>query len=163
MLLQEEMDLYYMYSNRSLEFLRINSLGNSTTTHTKEEIMDNHRSVLYYFAISNKDEELDLPALYWIPKLHKRPCKQQYIAGSCKCSNRINKFNNLIFSNIHKQKLGLVREFESVQCKIHTLWLVYWDIPICYGTVGEHGSFLNQSGVLADLTVVIFVFVLIDT
>jgi hypothetical protein len=37
-----------------------NSLGN----HTKEEILDNHRSVLCSFGISTKDEELDLPSLY---------------------------------------------------------------------------------------------------
>jgi len=30
---------------------------------------------------SNKDEELDLPPLYWVPKLHKCPYKQRYIAG----------------------------------------------------------------------------------
>jgi hypothetical protein len=47
-----------------------NSLDNPTytpTTLTKEEIMDNHRSVLCSFGISTKDEELDLPSLYWIP------------------------------------------------------------------------------------------------
>ena len=39
-----------------------NSLGNPTytpTTLTKEEILDNHRSVLCSFGISTKDEELD--------------------------------------------------------------------------------------------------------
>jgi hypothetical protein len=48
--------------------------GNPTytpTKHTKEEILDNHRSVLYFFGISTKNKELDLPSLYWIPKLHK--------------------------------------------------------------------------------------------
>jgi hypothetical protein len=57
-----------------------NSLGNPTytlTTLTKEEILDNHRSVLCSFGISTKDEELDLPSLYWIPKLHKCPYKQR--------------------------------------------------------------------------------------
>jgi hypothetical protein len=51
-----------------------NLLGNPTytpTTLTKEEILDNHRSVnLCSFGISTKDEELDLPSLYRIPKLH---------------------------------------------------------------------------------------------
>jgi hypothetical protein len=36
------------------------------TTLTKEEILDNHRSVLCSFGISTSDEELDLPSLYWI-------------------------------------------------------------------------------------------------
>ena len=47
-----------------------NLLGQPTyspTTLTKEDIMDNHRSVLCSFGISTKDEELDLPSLYWIP------------------------------------------------------------------------------------------------
>jgi hypothetical protein len=51
-----------------------NSLGNPTytsTTLTKEEILDNHRSVLCSFGISTKGEELDLPSLYRILKLHK--------------------------------------------------------------------------------------------
>ena len=59
-----------------------NSLGNPTymytpTTLTKEEILDNHKSVLRSFGISTKDEELDLPSLYCIPKLHKCPLKQR--------------------------------------------------------------------------------------
>jgi len=33
-----------------------------------------------------KDEEYDLPSLHWIPKLHKRPYKQLYIAGAAMCS-----------------------------------------------------------------------------
>jgi hypothetical protein len=44
---------------------------------TKEEIMDNHRSAS--LGISTKDEELDLPSLYWMPKLHKYSLKQRYI------------------------------------------------------------------------------------
>ena len=51
-----------------------NSLGNTTyapTTLTKEEILDNHRYVLCSFGTSTTDEELDLPSLYSIPKLHK--------------------------------------------------------------------------------------------
>ena len=59
------------------------------TTHTKEEILDNHRSILCCFRILTKDEELDLPSLYWISKLHKCPYKQRYIAGSAKCSTKL--------------------------------------------------------------------------
>ena len=58
------------------------------TTLTKEEILDNHRSVLYSFGISTKDDELDLPSLYWNPILHKCPFKQRYIVGFAKCSTK---------------------------------------------------------------------------
>ena len=85
-----------------------NSLGNPTytpTTLTKEEILDNHRSVLCSFGISTKNEKLDLPSLYWIPKLHKRPFKQRYIAGSAKCSkNPLSKLLTCILSAV---KTGL--------------------------------------------------------
>jgi len=49
------------------------SLGNPTytpTTRTIKGILDNHRSVLRSFAISTKDEELNLPSFYRIFKLH---------------------------------------------------------------------------------------------
>ena len=67
-----------------------NSLGNpnyTLTTLTKGKILDNHRFVLWSFGISTEYEELDLPSLYWIPKLHKCPYKQHYIAGSVNCSS----------------------------------------------------------------------------
>ena len=40
------------------------------------------------FGISFPEEDIDLPKLYWIPKLHKNPYKQRYIAGSAKCSTK---------------------------------------------------------------------------
>ena len=68
-----------------------NSLGNPTYTPmtcAKEEILDHHRSVLCSFGISTKDEELYLPSLYWIPKLHQCPYKQRDIVRSAKCSTK---------------------------------------------------------------------------
>ena len=59
-----------------------NSLVNPTyalTTLTKEEILDNHKFVLCAFVITSLDEELDLPSLYWIPKLHKCPSPNSVI------------------------------------------------------------------------------------
>jgi hypothetical protein len=45
---------------------------------------------LFYvpFRISTKDQELNLPSLYWIPKSHKCYFKKLYIAGSTKCSTK---------------------------------------------------------------------------
>jgi hypothetical protein len=36
---------------------------------------------------SGKESE-DLPYLYWIPKLHKTPCKERYIVVSSTCSTK---------------------------------------------------------------------------
>jgi hypothetical protein len=55
-----------------------NSLCNLTytlTTLSKEEILGNHRPVLHSIGISTKDEQLDFPQFYWIPKLNKLPYK----------------------------------------------------------------------------------------
>ena len=74
------------------ELLRFNSTsGYPTYTHTslsKEEILQNHLSVLNTFNIPQSQNEFEQPYIYWIPKLHKNPYKQRYIAGSGKWSTK---------------------------------------------------------------------------
>jgi hypothetical protein len=49
----------------------------------------NHASVLNTINIPvHINDDYELPYLYWIPKLHKAPFKQRYIAGSKKCSTK---------------------------------------------------------------------------
>ena len=60
----------------------------NVTAMFKEEILQNHHSVMLTFGISLPEEEIGLPKLYWIPKFHKIPYKQRYIAGSAKCSTK---------------------------------------------------------------------------
>ena len=52
------------------------------------EVLDNHKSVLTSFGIQTNNEELDLPYIYWIPKMHKNLYKHRFIAGSSKCSTK---------------------------------------------------------------------------
>ena len=66
-----------------------NTHGNQTyspITIPKEDILENHKSVLSSFGICVNDDNCELPSIYWIPKLHKCPYKQRFIAGSAKCS-----------------------------------------------------------------------------
>ena len=51
----------------------------TATTLSKEEIVENHKSVLSSFCLSTKDDDCDLPSMSWIPKLHKNPYKQPMI------------------------------------------------------------------------------------
>ena len=80
------------YYNCLLEELGFNTnSGNPTYTRSsfsKDEILENHMSVLRSFNIPTTDTDFELPYLYWIPKLHKNPYKQRYIAGSSKCSTK---------------------------------------------------------------------------
>ena len=48
---------------------------------SREEFLQNLYSVMVSFGISLSDEDLELPKLCWIPKLHKNPYKR-YITGS---------------------------------------------------------------------------------
>ena len=34
------------------------------------------------------EKELKLPTMYWIPKLHKKPCKARFIANSTSCTTK---------------------------------------------------------------------------
>jgi hypothetical protein len=104
-----------------------NLLGHPTysqTTLKKEDIMDNHRSVLCSFGISTKDEELDLPSLYWIPKLHKCPFKQHYIAGSAKYSTKpLSKLLTCILSAV---KTGLQSYCDTSYSRggVNQMWIL---------------------------------------
>jgi hypothetical protein len=42
---------------------------------TKDEILQNHLSVLNTIDIPKNKDQFDLPYLYWIPKLHKNHYK----------------------------------------------------------------------------------------
>jgi hypothetical protein len=85
----------FLFIRLNLTELGINStFGNPTYTPTdlsKDEILQNHRSVLDTFNIpvnGMNDFELLVPYLYWIPKFHKNPYKYRYIAGSSMCSTK---------------------------------------------------------------------------
>ena len=58
------------------------------TSFDKDEIPANHRSFMTSLNIPSGKESEDLPYLYWIPKLHKTPYKERYIAGSATCSTK---------------------------------------------------------------------------
>ena len=72
---------------------------------------------------SGKESE-DLLYLYWIPKLHKKPCKERYIAGSSTCSTKE--------LSIHLTKiLSAVKEGEQKYCEtvysrnsINHMWIL---------------------------------------
>ena len=48
----------------------------------------NKQSFLTSCGIQANSKELDLPYIYWIPKMHTIPYKHRFIAGSSKCSTK---------------------------------------------------------------------------
>ena len=119
------------------------SLGNPTyeaTTLSKEEITDNHRSVLSSFGISIKDDDCDLPSLYWIPKLHKCPYKQRFIAGSAKCSTK--PLSQRLTSILTAVKTGLQNYCETSYSRsgINQMWILKNSKDLIDITISLHFS-----------------------
>ena len=90
----------------------------------KREILDNHKSVLSSFGIDVSGSELDLPSLYWIPKLHKTPYKERYIAGSSKCSTK--PLSKLLTSLLSAVKTGLQKYCNIMYAHsgINQMWIL---------------------------------------
>ena len=84
----------------------------------------NHRSFMTSLNIPSGKESEDLPYLYWIPKLHKTPYKERYIAGSSTCSTKE--------LSIHLTKiLAAVKEGQQKYCEtvysrsgINHMWIL---------------------------------------
>ena len=87
--------------------------------------MNNHISVLHSFGIDLTDsKELSLPKLFWIPKLHKYPYKQRFIAGSSTCSTKaLSRILTIILSKI---KQGLQKYCDTIysRCGINHMWIL---------------------------------------
>ena len=83
------------------------SQNNSAYTPTgldKMEVVRNHISLLASFGLKLKQPDSELPLLYWIPKLHKSPYKERFIAGSSKCSTKpLSELLTIILSKIKEQ------------------------------------------------------------
>ena len=97
-------NIVLMCNKRYIDCLKIelgldSSQGNdtyTTTTLSKEEIIDNHIPVLSSFYLSMKDEDYNIHLLYRILILHKCLHNKRNIVGAPKCST------NLLFLQLSK-------------------------------------------------------------
>ena len=101
--------------------------GNPTynlTDFSTSEVLDNHKSVLTTFGIQTADEELDLPYIYWIPKMHKNPYKHRFIAGFSKCSTK--PLSILLTKLLTHIKQGLQKYCETAYSRsgVNQMWIL---------------------------------------
>ena len=101
--------------------------GNPTynlTGFSASEVLDNHKSVLISFGIQTTDEELDLPYIYWIPKMQKNPYKHRFIAGSSKCSTK--PLSILLTKLLTHIKQGLQKYCETSYSRsgVNQIWIL---------------------------------------
>jgi hypothetical protein len=91
---------------------------------SKQEIVANHTSFMTPQGINITGEDCDLPSLYWIPKLHKYPNKQRFIAGSAKCSTK--KLSQLLTIILSKIKEGLHKYCDTIYSRsgVNQMWIL---------------------------------------
>ena len=64
------------------------------------------------FAVSVKEDQERLPTIYWLPKLHKSPCKARFIANSSSCTTT--ELSKLLLSCLTAIKKHLIKYCEKV-------------------------------------------------
>ena len=116
------------YINCLMEELGMSTMtGNPTynlTAMSKEEILQNHHSAMLTFGISLPEVDIDLPKLYWIPKLHKNPYKQRYIEGSAKCSTK--PLSQILTRILTTVKEGLQKYCDTAYARsgVNQMWIL---------------------------------------
>ena len=91
---------------------------------SKEEILQNHHSVILTFGISLPEKDIDLSKVYWIPKLHKNLYKQRYIAGSAKCSTK--PLSQILTRILTAVKEGLQKYCDTAYARsgVNQMWIL---------------------------------------
>ena len=76
------------------------------------------------FGISLLEEDIDLPKLYWIPKLLKNLYKQRYIAGLAKCSTK--PLFQILTQILTAVKEGLQKYCDTVYARsgVNQMWIL---------------------------------------
>ena len=111
-----------------IEELGLHSLPGSPTYNLTDfsasEVLDNHKSVLTSFGVQSNSEELDLPYIYWIPKMHKNPYKHRFIAGSSKCSTK--PLSIILTKLLTHIKQGLQKYCETAYSRsgVNQMWIL---------------------------------------
>ena len=80
--------------------------------------------MITHYGITLNEENYNLPSIYWIPKLHKSPYKQRFIAGSSKCSTK--PLSKILTSILTTVKEGLHKYCEVLysQSGTNQMWIL---------------------------------------
>ena len=74
--------------------------------------------------LSIKDDDCDLPTLYWTPNLHKCPYKQRFIAGFARCTTKpLSQILTSIFTAI-KTSLQRYCETSYSRSGVDQMWIL---------------------------------------
>ena len=69
-------------------------------------------------------QELDLPTMYWIPKMHKNPTKHRFIVASKSCSTKqLSTAVSNTFKLIHRQTENFHR-YSKFDANYNKFWVI---------------------------------------
>ena len=89
---------------------------------SSEEIIKLHDKEIQTFEVHIEEKQHQLPTLLWIPKMHKNPSKQRFIAASHCCTTK-----NL--SSLIGKCLKLIQKAHQVYCdriKNYSGYNMFW-------------------------------------
>ena len=107
----------------------IGILGDGSETYekasrSKDEIIDDNRVYSERLGYTLSDKELDLPTMYWIPKMHKNPTKHRFIVASKSCSTKqLSTAVSNTFKLIHRQTENFHR-FSKFDANYNKFWVI---------------------------------------
>ena len=94
-----------------------------------QEIVDTHELESKKFGVNIDEKQNQLPILYWIPKMHKNPSKQRFIAASRSCTTK-----NI--SSLISKCLKLIQKAHQVYCdriKNYSGYNLFWIVDNSLG------------------------------
>ena len=100
------------------------------TDRCKEEIVDDNREYSERLGYSLSEKELDLPTMYWIPKMHKNPVKHRFIVASKSCSTKqLSTAVSNTFKLIHRQTENFHRH-SKFDANYNKFWVIQNTDPV---------------------------------
>ena len=107
----------------------IGILGSGSDTYekanrSKDEIIDDNRVYSERLGYTLSEKELDLPTMYWIPKMHKNPTKHRFIVASKSCSTKqLSTAVSNTFKLIHRQTENFHR-YSKFDANYNKFWVI---------------------------------------
>ena len=91
-------------------------------TDEKDNIIKRHKTYMKRY-LNQTDTTETLPFLYWLPKLHKSPTKQRYIAAYDCTTKYLSKTLSKCLKLIEKQHLSMARSY-SKYWGLNPMWIL---------------------------------------
>ena len=109
---------------KEIGILGIGSETYEKANRSKDEIIDDNRTYSERLGYTLSEKELDLPTMYWIPKMHKNPIKHRFIVASKSCSTKqLSTAVSNTFKLIHRQTENFHR-FSKFDANYNKFWVI---------------------------------------